>query len=126
MQADAPRRLQPFRVEDRLHLSEAGVRILVDQHIILFSPLADLARRALHPARDHHIAVRAPAAQPSLPPLHLPRQDEYADDVGINLLQLLPPLPVDIDQSVVAAFYGFSHLLPGFPIVPPQTVRPST
>src|SRR3546814_10070432 len=30
MQADAPRRLQPFRVEDRLHLSEAGVRILVE------------------------------------------------------------------------------------------------
>src|SRR3546814_20983156 len=64
MQADAPRRLQPFRVEDRLHLSEAGVRILVDQHIIIFSPVADLARRALHPARDHLIAVRAPGAQP--------------------------------------------------------------
>src|SRR3546814_17545611 len=81
MQADAPRRLQPFRVEDRLHLSEAGVRILVDQHIIIFSPVADLARRALHPARDHLIAVRAPGAQPSPQLLHRRRQDEDADDV---------------------------------------------
>src|SRR3954470_6847514 len=44
--------LEPFRGDDPLNLRQAIAHVAVDQHIIIFGPMADLAARALHPVGD--------------------------------------------------------------------------
>src|SRR5688500_10528007 len=59
VQEDAARRLQPLRLQDVVDKLPAFLGIVVDQHIIIFGPVADLRRGALHPALDHLVRIGA-------------------------------------------------------------------
>ena len=59
-----------------------AVHVVVDQHIIIFGPVADLAGGALHAVGDHLVAVGAARAQPPLELVHRRRQEEDPDQVA--------------------------------------------
>ena len=48
---------KPFGRNDRPNIGQAFVHVLVDQHIIIFGPVADFGRRPPHPAGNDLIAV---------------------------------------------------------------------
>src|SRR3546814_3141864 len=74
--------------------------MIVDQHIVIAVPVADLVRGALHPRGDHFVAVGVAAAQAPFEFLHRRRQDEDAHDVGAGLLiKLLRALPIDRSEE---------------------------
>jgi hypothetical protein len=103
VEEDPASRLEPLRLEDVVDQLAAFLGVVVDQHVIIFGPVADLARCPLHPPVDDLLAVGAARAQPALELAHRGRQDEHPDDVGVDLLQLLGALPVDVEQDVAAA-----------------------
>src|SRR3546814_6435118 len=80
------RSLQPLGAQDRANLVETAFDMIVDQHIVIAVPVADLVRGALHPRGDHFVAVGVAAAQAPFEFLHRRRQDEDAHDVGAGLL----------------------------------------
>src|SRR5665213_2208703 len=86
VEEDPPRGLEPLRLQNRVDQLQAMLGIVVDQHVIIFGPMAYLDRRARHPAGDHRVAVGAARTQAPLQLRHRGRQDEYPDDVRIDLL----------------------------------------
>ena len=58
------------------------VHVVVDQHIFIFGPVADLAGGAAHPVGDHLFRIGAARVQASLQLLHRRRQDEDADQIA--------------------------------------------
>src|SRR3982751_6381952 len=73
---------QAFCIDDRPHLRQAVVHILVNQHIVIFAPMPDFAGSAAHPAFDDLFRVRAASAEAPLQFAHRWRQDEDPDQVG--------------------------------------------
>jgi hypothetical protein len=86
--------------------------------------VADLGRGAVHAAPDHLIRIGAPRAQATLQLRHGGRQDEDPDDVGIDLLQLLRALPVDVEQHVAPALDDLQHLGLQRAVAMAEDVRP--
>src|SRR3954453_13047545 len=124
VEEDAARRLQPLGLEDVVDELAAFLRVVVDQHIIIFGPMAYLGRGAVHAAADHLPAVGAARAKAALELGHRGRQDEDADDVRIDLLQLLRALPVDVEQHVAAALDRLHHLALERAVAVAEDVRP--
>ena len=82
----------------------------VDQHIIIFGPVADFARRALHAAGDHFLAVGAASAQAPFEFGQRWRQDENPDEIlAHRRMKLLRALPVDVEQDVAAGLQRGLH-----------------
>ena len=77
---------------------------LVDQHIIIFGPVADLARGAAACGSAMTSSLSVPrVAQAALELGHRRRQDEDADEVlAHRRMKLLRALPVDVEQDVAA------------------------
>ena len=65
--------------------------------------MPDFAGGTTHPAFDHLFAIGAARAQAPLKFAHRRGQDEDPDEVGAEgAAELLSPLPVDVEQDVVA------------------------
>src|SRR5690606_33654561 len=93
-----------FGLEDHLHLGEALLDVVVDDDVVVGVPVADFGAGAVHAVADDFLAVGAARAQALLERLDTRRQQEYAHDVALRaLIELLGPLPVDVEQEVVAA-----------------------
>ena len=85
------------------NVGEAQLHVRVDQHIIIFGPVADLARRTLHPVGDDFVMVGRSLAQAPLELGHRRRQDEDPHQVlAHRRMELLGPLPVDVEQDIAA------------------------
>ena len=102
-QAGLPCPAHAFGGKDLLYLGKAGVEIIVDQDIVITVPMADLAGSALHPALDNLGRIGVAAFQPFAQFIEGRRQDEDADNILSGaLIQLLGPLPVDIEQYILS------------------------
>ena len=58
---------EPFRGNDRPNLLQTLVHVVVDQDVIIFRPVADLAGGALHPPGDHLFTIGALARAGGVP-----------------------------------------------------------
>ena len=70
---------QPLGGDDRAELLLALREVGVDQHVVVFGPVADLVARLRHARRDHARRVLAAGAQPALQLGDRRRQDEDRD-----------------------------------------------
>src|SRR4051812_2531562 len=52
---------QPLSLDDRPHLPQALGHVLVDQDVVIFAPVPNLAGGPAHPALDHVLGVGAAA-----------------------------------------------------------------
>ena len=108
--------LRAFRGDDRPDAGQAFVHLVVDEHIFIFGPVADLVRRALHPIGDHLRRIRASVAQALLELGHRRRQQEDRDQLSLEIrLQLAGALPVDVEQYVAALAQRILHRRLGVP-----------
>src|SRR5438445_13607691 len=58
--------LQSLRRDDLLHVREARNHVVVDQDIVIFGPVTDFARRAMHAVGDHLLVIGPAGVQPPL------------------------------------------------------------
>ena len=95
--------LQPLSLEDRLHLGECLIDIVIDDDVIVFRPMAHFVAGAAHPSADHLIGVLCAGVKPLFKIGGRRRQDEDADNIRSRLFpQLLGALPVDVEQHVLS------------------------
>ena len=105
-----PRPLQALSGDNRPDVGEAGIHVLVDQHIIVLGPMADLARRPLHAIGDHLLRIGVASAQAPLELGHRRRQDENPHQILTHRrVELLGPLPVDVEQDIAASSQCILH-----------------
>ena len=88
---------------DRGDFCDAFVDVAIDDHVIVFRPVAHFLGRFRHPRGDGFGAVLRAALEPIAQCRDARRQHEYLDQIlRHRLAQLLRPLPVDIGHDVAA------------------------
>src|SRR6266478_9415224 len=103
-EAELPCAPQPFGGEDGLDLRDALLDLAVDDHEIVFRPVARLLGRLRHPGGYDGGTVLCAIAQPGLECGSARRQNEDRDEIAAHALgQLLGALPVEIADDVATA-----------------------
>src|SRR3546814_242315 len=89
---------QPAGGEDRAHLVDGGIEVLVDDDVVELVVVRHLlAGRRQAPGHDG-LAILAALAHALVERLARRRQDEHADSIGHLLAHLARALPVDLQQ----------------------------
>ena len=92
----------PLGIEDRAHPPHALLEIAIDNHVIVFRPVAHFIGGFRHPRAHHFLAVLSARSQPLLECRDARRQDEDGDEIlAHRRLELLRPLPVDVTDDVM-------------------------
>src|SRR5205085_6827767 len=87
---------QTFRREDGADIRDALLDVAVDDHVIVFRPVAHLLGRFGHPRGDHGCAILRAGAQPRPQRGKARRRHEDGDEVMLTAFPQFPgALPAD-------------------------------
>src|SRR5579872_3649617 len=88
-----------FGSQDRVDPVETEIDIVIDDHVIIFRPMADLIGGPRHAPLDHLRTVLRPQLEPAPPFPGRGRQDENTHQIlAHDLLQRLRSLPIDVEE----------------------------
>ena len=109
-QSHPPGPAQALRAQDGLDFRTRRFDVVVDDHIVIFRPVADLVRSLRHALGDGRGGILCPPDQPVAQLLSRGRQDEDPHQVlAHRSTQLLGALPVDVEEHVAARLQGLRH-----------------
>ena len=105
-----PRAPRAFRGQNGADVPQTPIDVLVDEDVVVFGPMAHFVGGFLHPATHHVFRILGAREQSTLQFFQGWRKDEYTGDVlAGGFLQLLRPLPVDIEEDVPALGQRLPH-----------------
>src|SRR5438552_1630566 len=115
--AELPLAPQPLGGDDRLNLRDALLDLAVDDHVIIFRPVAGLLGRLCHSSRDDGCAVLGAVAQAGFKLGAARGQHEDRNEIAPHCLgQLLGSLPVEIADHVATGSKRLIDPLPRRPV----------
>lgn len=100
------RKTQPRGTDDLHQFRQGYAKFLINNNIFAFRRVRDLAAGSQQAARDDLGRILAAGLQAAFQLVDGRRQDEYADGLGVALLDLPRALPVDFQQDVMAGAGG--------------------
>src|SRR4051812_7896395 len=102
--------LETLGCENRTNLGKCAIEVAIHYDIIVFCPMRHLAAGLGHAGADHLVVVLSARMQAPLQLRNRRRQHKNADQILRKLLvQLLSPLPVDVEQHVAALLQRLLH-----------------
>src|SRR5262245_48276701 len=106
-QANSALALEALGSENRAHLGEGLIEVVVDDDVVVLRPVAHLIASTFHAVADDGVAVLGARPEPALEFGHRRREHEHADEIPAGTFAyLLGALPVEVEQHVATRRQG--------------------